>query len=124
VSTISQPPPRLTRLLQILTQSRPVSAQSGPESPDAADVHLASVPLERIGQITRELENRAGEETDEIDALAMRLLLNDYVIAVAHLRAVARLAEQCVDAAWTPVDDARSLVRRHLKREHKPYKQI
>jgi len=116
---MSQPPPRLTRLLQILTQSPSISTDKASESPDAADVHLASVPLDRIGQITAELQDRAGTETDEIDALAMRLLLNDYVIAVAHLRAVARLAAQRVDAAADPVDAARRLVRLRLKREQK-----
>ena len=68
------------------------------------------VPLDRIRRITEELRNGASADIDEIDAVALRLLLSDYTMTVGHLRAAARLAEQRVAAARGPIEHARSIV--------------
>jgi hypothetical protein len=105
---------RLQRLQQILADSQSASRASE-ERRDPAELHLANVPLERIREVTRELEKRAGEVPDAMDVLTMRVLLNDYTSAVAQLRAVARLVEPRVDAAASPIQEARRFVRLYDK---------
>jgi hypothetical protein len=102
---------RLRRLEQILAQ--PV--RPGAQGPDADAQHTANAALERIRQLSLTLEDRAGEPADDIDALAIRLLLNDYTFAVAQLRAVARDGGRRVDLAANAIVD----VRRSLWREEK-----
>ena len=104
---------RLRRLEQILSGSSaaPVAAV---DERDAATRHMESLPLERIRQLT-ELVDQRSTEADEVDAVAMRLLLNDYAAAVGHLRAVTRDAGSRLDAAAGPVAD----VRRFLWRDEK-----
>ena len=102
---------RLKRLHHILSQSKPALA---PPATDTGEL-LASVSLDRIDRLTSEQHARIDEAIDDVDMVAMRLLLNEYMTAVGALRAVARLAEQRVDAAWVPIDQARRLVRRELK---------
>jgi hypothetical protein len=104
---------RLRRLEQILAQPVRHGAQ-GPDA-DAAAQHTASAALERIRQLSLTIEERAGEPADDIDALATRLLLNDYTFAVAQLRAVARDGGRRVDLAANAIVD----VRRSLWREEK-----
>jgi hypothetical protein len=45
----------------------------------------------------------------------MRVLLNDYITAVQHLRSVARAAEAQLEAASAPLTDVRRFVWRELK---------
>jgi hypothetical protein len=101
---------RLRRLEQILSQPVP----SGSQAADA-DARHAAAALERIRQLTLALEERAGEPADDVDTLAMRLLLNDYAFAVAQLRAVARDGGRRIDLAAGSIVD----VRRSLWREEK-----
>jgi len=54
---------------------------------------------QRILQLTTELQNRADVDADEIDAVTMRLLLNDYVALVTDLRAIVQRAEAHTHAA-------------------------
>jgi hypothetical protein len=104
---------RLGHLEHILTSTFGAPAAT-PEA-NAADVHLASVPVERIRRLTTELSSNDGRPTDTIDVLIMRLLLNEYASAVSHLRAVARLAAATVDHATGPMREARRAVHRHTK---------
>jgi hypothetical protein len=46
----------------------------------------------------------------------MRLLLNDYITAIAHLRAVARVAASLVDGAAVPVERGNRILRLDEKR--------
>jgi hypothetical protein len=55
-------------------------------------------------------------DIDDIDRLAMRLLLNDYTAAVGHLRAAMRLAEQRMADATLPIEEARLHVKPREKR--------
>ena len=105
---------RLQRLAQILAESKPLPSTSARET-DPADVHLGSVSLERISRLTAELQN-AATDVDDIDRLAMRLLLNDDTAAVAHLRAAMRLAEQRMADATLPIEEAGLHVKPREKR--------
>ena len=74
------------------------------------------MPLERISRLTAELTQHAPADIDDIDRLAMRLLLNDYTAAVAHLRAATRLTEQRMADATLPIQEAGLHVRQREKR--------
>lgn len=111
VSSSSDTAPRLARLEQILAQTTSVSRTDV----HAADVHLSSVPAERIRRLTAELADESARHPDEVDALIIRLLLNEYVTAVGHLRAVARMAAARVDGAGLPMREARRALHRHTK---------
>jgi hypothetical protein len=104
---------RLAHLEQILAQTTSTSS-SGTDA-SAAGVHLASVPLERIRRLMNELRADGSRDIDDTEALIMRLLLNEYATAVAHLRAVAALAATVVDGAGPRMRDARRAVHRHTK---------
>jgi hypothetical protein len=108
-----QPTARLQQLEQILAHGE--SAVSSSKEADAAAVHLDSVPLDRIRHLTDELVGDLREEPDTIDAVAMRLLLNEYVAAVGHLRAVTRTAAARVDGAAAPMKAARRILHRLTK---------
>jgi hypothetical protein len=82
----SKPSPRLTKIDRILSLSPPLSGRSA--TGDTDQLLLASVPLERIQALTLELQQRSLDDTDDLDALSMRVLLNDYRAAVASLRIV------------------------------------
>ena len=105
---------RLRRLEALLARTKPaLGAADGDAEPERA--HLAIVPLERIREVTSELEGRPLHGGDAVDALTIQMLLNDYATAVAHLRAVVRLAESRVESASTTIDQVRRVVRRQLK---------
>ena len=106
---------RLQRLEQILAESKTTPTASSLHDPDPARGHLSDVPLERIVRLTSELREGAETDGDDIDRLATRLLLTAYAVAVAHLRAVARLAEQRIAAATTPIEETRLRIRRRDK---------
>jgi hypothetical protein len=106
---------RLQRLAQILAESKALASTSARDT-DPTDVLIASVPLERISRLTAALTQQAPTGIDDIDRLAMRLLLNDYTAAVAHLRAATRLTEQRVAEAHLPIQEVGLHVRRREKR--------
>lgn len=110
--TVSQ---RLQRLGQILADSKPTVSTFTADDRDAAARHLESVPFERIRRITADLLERGDSRNDDVDALAIRLLLNDYMAAVAHLRAVVRDAGRRIDAAAEPISATRRFVWRDEK---------
>jgi hypothetical protein len=85
---------RLLELKRILASSPRASAGASSESADAASLILHSVPAGRIRETTSLLNETRGTEVDAADALAMRLLLLDYVGAVERLRAVTKLADE------------------------------
>jgi len=103
---------RLLDLERILAQSRSTGAKAGDADP--VTLHLADVPVERIRRFTAELQSADGNR-DEITAVTMRLLLNDYSTAVAHLRAVARIAIDKIESAVEPIRDCQKFLRREDK---------
>ena len=78
---------RLARLEQILTHTVAVGGD-----PDADRGRTREKQAQRIRQLTAELQHTVGDN-DELDAITMRLLLNDYSSLVESLRAMMRLAE-------------------------------
>ena len=109
------PAERLQRIEQILASSTPALTLAPLDPRDAATNHLQAAPLERMRQLTLELQARSDGAQEDVDALAMRLLLNDYSSAVAHLRAVARDAAERIDAAAAPLNEARRAIWRAEK---------
>ena len=107
---------RLLELDRILSRERAASFST---EGDPVSLHLGAVPSERIRALTLLLEGNTSAGNDEIDAVAMRLLLNDYAAAVGHLRAVARIAATRIDEAATPVREAQLFMKRDLRREER-----
>jgi hypothetical protein len=111
---------RLQQLAQILADSKALASTSARDT-DPADVHIGSVALERIKRLAMELTQQGRTDIDDIDRLTMRLLLNDYTAAVAHLRAAMRLTEQRMSDATLPIQEAGLRVKqrdRHAKGEN------
>ena len=101
---------RLAHIEEILAQTAP-GATAG--AADATAVHLNSVSIERIRRLTAALGDLPLEQgPDVVDAVLMRLLLDEFMTSVFHLRAVARTAVSRVDAATTPLRDARRAMHR------------
>jgi hypothetical protein len=111
MSVPNKPSTRIARLDQILAQSPPHPASRSADV-DPNQVHLSSVPLDRIHALTVELEQRSTVAPDDLDALTMRLLLNDYKAAVAHLRAVANSIDARLYATSNELHDIRKVLRR------------
>jgi hypothetical protein len=108
-----EPSQRLERLAQIIAESSLPVATSEVTNP--VDAHIESVPLERIRRLTSELTPGTASAIDEIDGLTMRLLLNEYSVAVAHLREATRLSVHRIAAAAVPIQETRRRVREQLK---------
>src|SRR5205085_8691331 len=102
---------RLTSLDRILSVSSSAIVARGTAT-DPYQVHLASVPLERIQALTAELRERATVDVDDLDGITMRLLLNDYKLAVAHLRAVTNSANARLHNAGYAIHETRKTVQR------------
>jgi hypothetical protein len=111
--------PRLLELERVLTRDRDASIATGPSLTDSITQHLKSVPAERIRHYTRALQSELGADTnnDDVDLLTMRLLLNDFNVAVGHLRGVADLTATIVDEAAKPIRESQRFMKREDKRE-------
>jgi hypothetical protein len=107
---------RLQRL-EARIATRPHGDATPMNGSDVVDWRIRSVPLDRIAHLTIELQQRSGAEVDAVDALAMRLLLNDYTVATTHLRSVTRIAGQRMVMASSRLKDVRALVERELQQE-------
>ncbi len=77
---------RLMQLARILSDARPYAEGS---TPDAVE-YMHGVRLQRIQHLTAQLDERAGCDIDGVDAVTMRLLLEEYAHALAPLRAAVR----------------------------------
>jgi len=106
---------RLALLEQILAQTAPGANALETGTEDTVDAHLSSVPLERIRRLTAALHESPSPSPDEVDAMIMGLLLNEYKTAVAHLRAVANEAASQIDDAGALSRQARMAVHRYGK---------
>lgn len=108
---------RLTRLAQILSDARPYGEASVSDSAE----YLCRVRLQRMQHLTAHLDDRAGRDVDDVDAVAMRLLLDQYAGAVVHLRATAgESARMLADLAATVRTDRR-LVDEQLEQQEKRF---
>ena len=96
------------------------SVRRGTSAQDMVELHLGSVRLERIQRLTREVDGRVGNEIDELDRVAMRLLLEEYVAAVAHLRAVLRDGAQAVEDAPAALKTVRRYIGQRQRHQKAP----
>ena len=105
---------RLAHLEQILSRTDGAQTVIG-DTANPAEVHLGSIPAERIRLLTSELHGTGSGECEPADALLMKLLLNEYTAALGHLRAVARMSAAIVDGAAAPMREMERAVHRCLK---------
>lgn len=106
---------RLAHIEEILAQTAS-GAAAAISTGDATAVHLNSVPVDRIRRLTADLlHTTPADQPDVIDAVVMRLLLDEFATAVTHLRAVAYTTASRVDAAAAPLREARRTVHRWEK---------
>jgi hypothetical protein len=108
---------RLQRLQAYVAAKPPQADPTSPNSSDLADWHMRSVMLDRIAHLTMELQRRGDAVIDAVDALEMRLLLNDYTASTTHLRAVTRIAKEGMATASSQLRGVRKTIERDLKRE-------
>jgi hypothetical protein len=111
---------RLQRLERILALAPTAISPSVESDSDGVQMSLRTLPLERIRQLTSEVSARSQAEIDAVDAVAIRVLLNDYRAAVSSLRAVARTAARRVAAASEPINRTRRFLLRARDREKQP----
>ena len=90
---------RLLGIEEILADSRRELDAMARSGSDAGMMLLSGAMTERLRKTTAELRRRPASQIDQIDAVTMRLVLTDYMTALAHLRAVTRLAEQRIISA-------------------------
>jgi hypothetical protein len=111
---------RLSELERILAHDRR-TLSAGESSADPVALHLTEMPAERIRRFTHALGTPRGTavDNDEIDALTIRLLMNDFANAVGHLRAVANIAASLIDGAAKPIKDTQQFLKREAWREEK-----
>jgi hypothetical protein len=108
---------RLQRL-QACVAAKPSQAETtSTNGSDLADWHMRSVVLDRIAHLTMELQRRGDAVIDAVDALEMRLLLNDYTASTTHLRAVTRIAKEGIATASSQLRGVRKTIERDLQRE-------
>ena len=108
---------RLQRLQSYVAAKPPQADPTSSNSSDMADWHMRSVMVDRIAHLTMELQRRGDAVIDAVDALEMRLLLNDYTASTTHLRAVTRIAKEGMATASSQLRGVRKTIERDLKRE-------
>ena len=109
------PSERVRLLDNILASSRHSLAGAMRVDVAPAELHLRSIPFERIQQLTAILKEGAAHAEDDVDRLCARLLLTDYVTAVGHLRAVAQIAAARIEATPQALKPARKFIHRQEK---------
>jgi hypothetical protein len=109
VSAARDPFERLLRLRQILSEQSIDGRAAEIEPP-----HAREARAQRIRRLTVELQ-RDGIESDEVDAVTMRLLLNDYAASLPAFREMTRQAEAHLSAASGPLKEVRRELQRHEK---------
>jgi hypothetical protein len=112
VSDPREPSERLLRLGQILSQQM----SNGRGSDDVNPSRTSELQTERIRLLTLELQHD-GTHNDHVEAVTMRVLLNDYAAALSGFREMARQAESHLTAALGSIRDARRYVKRQEKRK-------
>ncbi len=114
MSIARDPSSRLIELERILAESR-IAVPSGDHEAGSVAAHLAAVPVERLRKMTSSLRAGLNDGLDDVDALTMRLLLNDYALGVAHLRAIAKTAAARMDEAADLIREGQRFVHREQK---------
>lgn len=110
-------PERLRTLERILTS--PTTGDSRDRHADPTALHVRAVPSERIRRVTAALQLAPTGPLDDVDRVSMRVLLNDYTAAVAHLRAAAQAAANIVDTTAQIVGRAERVLEKEARRRAK-----
>ena len=105
---------RMLRLAETLGRLRaptaPTRATAAGNPIAAALERISDERLQQIGSLLRERIH--DEDVNAEDALLIRLLLDEYAIAVLHLRAAAQMLEERLDAARLTIRDGRRMAER------------
>lgn len=109
MSAADDPLERLLRLSQILSEQSIDGRTAQIEPP-----HAREARTQRIRRLTVELQHD-GIDSDEVDAVTMRLLLNDYAATLPAFREITRQAEAHLTTASGPIKE----VRREIHRQEK-----
>lgn len=103
---------RLAQLARILSDARPHG--------DVSTADLAEqVHLKRIQGFTAQLDDGDGRSIDAVDAVAMRLVLDEYSRVVAQLRAAAREGAATLGSLAAQLRASRRLLDEQLTRREK-----
>ena len=106
---------RLAQLARILSDARPHGDVS---TTDLAE-HLHQVQLQRIQGFTAQLDDGDGRSIDAVDAVAMRLVLDEYSRVGAQLRAAARERAATLRSRAAQLRTDRQLVEGQLAHREK-----
>ena len=106
---------RLEELERLLVQHRPWYRDNSGNGVEAVDARIGRT-LDRLRQLTAEMNRRPPDSHDPLDRVAMRLMLEDYAAVLSHLRASVHTAEQLLASVAKTVTDGHKIVRRESKR--------
>ena len=107
---------RLAQLARILSDTRPFGEPSTTDRPEP----LQQVRLKRIQDVTAQLDAGTARPVDEVDAVAMRLVLDEYASVVAHLRAAAREGAATLGSLAAQLKTYQRLLDEQFTRREKP----
>lgn len=113
---MDDPSRRLGQLARILSDTRPYGEGS---ATDLAE-RLHHIRLTRLQGFTAQLDDHAGLSVDAVDAIAMRLILDDYASVVAQLRAAARERAAALGSLAAQLRADRRLVDDQIAQREKP----
>lgn len=108
---------RLRELEQILSRASDAFATLRDEGSDGSGARR--LPAERIRQLTRLLRSHTDDQDDAVTPLAVRMLLDEYALAVAHLRATTRTEADRLGEAATTLEACEKLLWRERKQAAK-----
>lgn len=106
---------RLAQLARILSDTRPFGE---PSTADRAE-HLQQVRLKRIQDVAAQLDAGVARRVDDVDTIAMRLVLDEYASVVAQLRAAAREGAATLGSLAAQLKTNRRLLDEQLMRREK-----
>jgi len=104
---------RLADLADILN----APAVAAPTGADSIERHLSRVNVDRIRGLARDIERHADDAIDGVNGIVMRLLLDEYVAALAHLRAAMHETATMFQTAPAAVKDVRRYVIQQRERQ-------
>jgi hypothetical protein len=102
---------RLGELVRILDETSPRDIGL---THDTAD-HLERLRLQRIERLAAQLGERTGPDVDNVDAVAMRVILDEYSHIVADLRTAAAEGAKVLENVAAAVSADRRLLDERLK---------
>lgn len=110
----SDPTPRLAALYHLVCDRQLSPDAPPPGEPDEAFItaQLERVSADRFLAVEAFLSSQTDVAASQVDALALRLLLEDYVIAVDRLRAVAQVTGRALDRVGSAIKQSQRAQQR------------